>query len=50
MSSRAVDVSGGTWSSVKSRRWCQQRDGSDGNLGGDVEVEGVHDSSTQTHV
>lgn len=37
---RAAAVSGGNRSSVKSRRWCQRRDGTDGNLDGDVEVEG----------
>lgn len=50
MSSRAVAMSGRNRSGVKSRCWCQWRDGADGNLDGDVEVEGVHNSSTQSHI
>lgn len=35
---------------MKSRCWCQWRDGADGNLDGDVEVEGVHNSSLRVRV
>lgn len=32
---------------MKSRRWCQRRDGTEGNLDGDVEVEGLHNRGAQ---
>lgn len=46
-SSRAAAASGRNRSSVKSRRWCQRGDGTDGNLDGDVEVEGLHNRGAQ---
>lgn len=46
-SSGAAAASGRNRSSVKSRRWCQRRDGTDGNLGGDVEVEALHNRGAQ---
>lgn len=38
-------MSGRNRSTVKSRRRCQRRDGTDGNLDGAVEVEGLLNSS-----
>lgn len=46
-SPRAAAARGRNRSSVKSRRWCQRRDGADGNSDGDVEVEGVHNRGAQ---
>lgn len=46
-SSSAAAASGRNRSSVKSRRRCQRRDGTDGNLDGDVEVEGLHNRGAQ---
>lgn len=46
-SSRAAAASGRNRSSVKSRRRCQRRDGTEGNLDGDVGAEGLHNRGAQ---